>query len=98
MLRIGYTQFFQRISESSDSIQILLWVDSSVPSHRNYLWDSTSPTRLSIGQKLNIDISGPISLVESSVPAKILEKNKTVPESWYNVFISRLFYVAARLK
>ena len=73
MLRIGYT-VFQRISESSDSIQILLWVDSSVPSHRNYLWDSTSPTRLSIGQKLNIDISGPISLVDSSVPAKILEK------------------------
>ncbi len=97
MLRIGYT-VFQRISESSDSIQILLWVDSSVPSHRNYLWDSTSPTRLSIGQKLNIDISGPISLVDSSVPAKMLEKNKTVPKSWYNIFISRLFYVAARLK
>jgi len=98
MIRIGYIQFVQRISESSDSIQILLWGDSSVPSHRNYLWDSISPTRLSVGQKLNIDISGPISLVESSIPAKILEKDKTVPEPWHSVFISRLFYVAARLK
>ena len=98
MIRIGYIQFVQRISESSDSIQILLWVDSSVLSHRNYLWNSISPNRLSIGQNLKTDLSGPISLVESSIPAKILEKNKTVPESWYNIFISRLFYIAARLK
>ena len=66
--------------------------------HRNYLWDSISTNRLSIGQNLNTALSGPISLVELSIPAKILEKNKTISESWYNIFVSRLFYLAARPK
>ena len=42
--------------------------------HRDYLWDSISPSRLSIGQNLNTVLDGTISLVESSIPAKILEK------------------------
>jgi len=64
----------------------------------DYLWDSISPNRLSIGQNLNTVLDGPISLVESSIPAKILEKNKTISESWYKIFISRLFYLSARPK
>jgi len=57
-----------------------------------------SPNRLSIGQNLNTVLGGPISLVESCIPAKILEKNKTISESWYKIFVSRLFYLAARPK
>ncbi len=66
--------------------------------HRDYLWDSILPDRLSIGQNRNTVLNGPISLIGLSNPAKILEKNKTISESWYKVFISRLFYLAARPK
>jgi len=101
----GSTDFTQTPLMWESTVAYIMYTVNSLPmgrfqyyNHRDYRWDSISPNRLSIGQNLNTVLSGPISLVESSIPAKILEKNKTISESWYKIFLSRLFYLAARPK